>query len=438
MRKIKLAVFFALLCILTLLSSAVVLAQCTTSVLNTPYDDPIRFVTGLTALTGVYASDSDILWSGIYLYENAADINSGNEKWNDYCAPIPDQGWMIPVGGGVYYFYANPAGTACNMALGVPQTIADFNCVNRGFAFTNERLITCFSYDPTYNAANHNAYYDAVACQFVGGGFQVLREFGGNLDFITPNRRIPQPTITGYAKNGSDWDFFFTFTEQGPRFSNWGGSPDPIFGYEVYYSFDPSGSTPPASGLRSNWTPTGIVIPTVGDGATVNNNGNPVTISGIWPDPGTDYTGTDMYFGLAVVFADAQAKGPTAFVTQHVSQNSPPMPGPAPLAATLEFFNAKLVKNGVGLVWKTSVENQTVGFNLYRTSKNEPKKVQVNDTMINAQGGGGIGASYKFFDPKVSPGVYTYFLEEVTNQGTESVVATTQISIKGRETQTGR
>jgi hypothetical protein len=76
----------------------------------------------------------------------------------------------------------------------------------------------------------------------------------------------------------------------------------------------------------------------------------------------------------------------------------------------------------VVLTWETASEVGAAGFNVYRSPADEDDFTQVNEALIPAQGDEMIGASYRFEDSDVKPGVlYRYRIEEVELDGSTTV-----------------
>jgi len=77
----------------------------------------------------------------------------------------------------------------------------------------------------------------------------------------------------------------------------------------------------------------------------------------------------------------------------------------------------------VALSWETASEVGAAGFNVYRAESPPPDVsdadfVQVNATLIPAQGDEMVGAAYRFEDDGVTPGRrYVYRIEEVEWDG---------------------
>jgi hypothetical protein len=95
----------------------------------------------------------------------------------------------------------------------------------------------------------------------------------------------------------------------------------------------------------------------------------------------------------------------------------------APTAVELVRFDAQHDGNGiVSLNWETAIEIDNAGFNVYRSpvdSLTNPNAavVQVNESLLPAQGSLGQGASYSLTDKVVVGGVWYYFLEDVDFNG---------------------
>jgi len=79
----------------------------------------------------------------------------------------------------------------------------------------------------------------------------------------------------------------------------------------------------------------------------------------------------------------------------------------------------------ISIDWETAFENNTLGFNIYRSSASEPEMQKINEERIESkvQLGSG-GASYHYLDRDIQPATtYTYYLVEVTTGGAESIVS---------------
>lgn len=66
--------------------------------------------------------------------------------------------------------------------------------------------------------------------------------------------------------------------------------------------------------------------------------------------------------------------------------------------------------------WETVLENNTLGFNLYRQAVDGGDAVRLNGELIPAQAPGGGGAYYEWVDDSVTAGTYNYWLEDVNTQ----------------------
>ena len=73
----------------------------------------------------------------------------------------------------------------------------------------------------------------------------------------------------------------------------------------------------------------------------------------------------------------------------------------------------------VEITWETATEQQTVGFNVYRSNKPDEGFVLINNAqLIESEGGPVSGANYTFIDKDVKAGrTYYYILEEVELDG---------------------
>lgn len=72
----------------------------------------------------------------------------------------------------------------------------------------------------------------------------------------------------------------------------------------------------------------------------------------------------------------------------------------------------------VALSWETASEVGTAGFDVYRAAAPDGDFVQVNPTLIPAEGDELVGAAYRFEDDDVAPGRrYQYRIEELEWDG---------------------
>lgn len=88
------------------------------------------------------------------------------------------------------------------------------------------------------------------------------------------------------------------------------------------------------------------------------------------------------------------------------------------LAAVLAGYQI-LSPARVEITWETATEQNTAGFNLYRSTDREGDFVLVNeDEFIPAEGTAVSGASYRYSDNSVEAGqTYYYVLEEIETDG---------------------
>jgi hypothetical protein len=93
--------------------------------------------------------------------------------------------------------------------------------------------------------------------------------------------------------------------------------------------------------------------------------------------------------------------------------------GTPPTAVSLGSFTATRKEETVEIEWRTTLEVDTAGFNLWRAAAGGGEYVQVNPSLIPSAEPGGIqGATYRFVDADGMPGeTYTYKLEELETGG---------------------
>jgi uncharacterized repeat protein (TIGR01451 family) len=84
-----------------------------------------------------------------------------------------------------------------------------------------------------------------------------------------------------------------------------------------------------------------------------------------------------------------------------------------PTAVTLDGFAAELEGNNTRVTWRTSLERDTLGFNVWRSATGErAASVKVNATLIGAQGAN--GSTYTFMDQAFTG---SYWIEEIELSG---------------------
>ncbi|MFC1878624.1 SdrD B-like domain-containing protein [Chloroflexota bacterium] len=87
-----------------------------------------------------------------------------------------------------------------------------------------------------------------------------------------------------------------------------------------------------------------------------------------------------------------------------------------PTAVTLESFSAGLAEEAqVQLVWKTILEINAIGYNIYRSTSLEGERTLVNDQMILPQYGSLGGNTYSLYDTQAAFGVTYYYWLEYTD-----------------------
>jgi len=90
--------------------------------------------------------------------------------------------------------------------------------------------------------------------------------------------------------------------------------------------------------------------------------------------------------------------------------------GEANTYITLDRFEARARGRNVVLTWETGAEIDNAGFLIYRFDGNERKAIS---RLIPAEGSAAAGASYRFVDSNVRPGVtYQYWLVDIDTNGT--------------------
>ena len=89
-----------------------------------------------------------------------------------------------------------------------------------------------------------------------------------------------------------------------------------------------------------------------------------------------------------------------------------------PTLITLTSFTAESQSGEVLLQWTTAAEIDNAGFNLYRAESVDGEYVQINETLIPAEGSPTQGASYQFIDENVqNRKTYWYKLEDMDIYG---------------------
>ncbi|MCX5886079.1 MAG: right-handed parallel beta-helix repeat-containing protein, partial [Proteobacteria bacterium] len=93
-----------------------------------------------------------------------------------------------------------------------------------------------------------------------------------------------------------------------------------------------------------------------------------------------------------------------------------------PTLISLASFTAIPANEKVILEWVTESEIDTVGFNLYRAESEDGEYVNINSSLIPAEGLATSGASYQFIDNDVqNRKTYFYKLEDIDLNGTSTM-----------------
>ncbi|MFC1849132.1 M43 family zinc metalloprotease [candidate division CSSED10-310 bacterium] len=103
---------------------------------------------------------------------------------------------------------------------------------------------------------------------------------------------------------------------------------------------------------------------------------------------------------------------------------------PNPTGVTLVSFQGRYNGRCNSLRWETATELDTAGFNVYRSRKSSGEKRKINRTLIPAQGLAGMGSIYKFRDCRVRRDSYFYWVEEISNTGSETLYGPIQVKLK--------
>lgn len=83
--------------------------------------------------------------------------------------------------------------------------------------------------------------------------------------------------------------------------------------------------------------------------------------------------------------------------------------GAAPTAIELVSFTAGRKGEGISIEWRTALELDTLGFNIYRAEGLKGVRIQVNPLLVV-----GRGAAYRVWDTNIVSGTtYYYWLEEI-------------------------
>jgi len=94
----------------------------------------------------------------------------------------------------------------------------------------------------------------------------------------------------------------------------------------------------------------------------------------------------------------------------------------APPAAVLDYITVASTANNNLINWATLIEQENVGFNVYRAEKDAAdqliNQVKINDALVPAQSEANWGANYEFTDITLLPNItYFYMVESVDAKG---------------------
>jgi hypothetical protein len=98
-----------------------------------------------------------------------------------------------------------------------------------------------------------------------------------------------------------------------------------------------------------------------------------------------------------------------------------------PTAVDVTSFTGAVNRRGVVLSWKTEVETDTIGYNVWRFAG--AKGVKVNRSLIRAKGVAD-GLTYRVLDRNARPGAdYKYRLQVVSKDGKRVWRANTDVHV---------
>ena len=113
----------------------------------------------------------------------------------------------------------------------------------------------------------------------------------------------------------------------------------------------------------------------------------------------------------ATIFADESGNGNT--LTGHNDAHTLPV--------HLSAFTAVSLESGVMLKWRTESEVNNMGFDIYRSDKEDSKYIKVNAKLIQGAGTDATPHDYSFTDNNVNFGqTYYYYIEDVDFAGKKS------------------
>ena len=142
------------------------------------------------------------------------------------------------------------------------------------------------------------------------------------------------------------------------------------------------------------------------------------------------------YYPSLVTETFSQTPTPTVIASPTpspvVSPSPTPQPSPTepPTAVSLVSFEAKVNGDGsVTLAWETASEVDNAGFNIYRSKRTDGTYKKVNGKLIPAQGGGSLGASYRYEDTP-GRGAFYYKLEDVDYNGASAMHGPVKVRVR--------
>jgi hypothetical protein len=106
----------------------------------------------------------------------------------------------------------------------------------------------------------------------------------------------------------------------------------------------------------------------------------------------------------------------------------------SPTAVELSSFTATGEWRSIRLDWTTASEVDNLGFNLYRATKIDGPRTQVNEDLIYSlvNPGSSAGAVYAYEDtPMQGSGTYFYWLEDVDLSGNTSLHGPVEVQLSG-------
>jgi uncharacterized repeat protein (TIGR01451 family) len=105
-----------------------------------------------------------------------------------------------------------------------------------------------------------------------------------------------------------------------------------------------------------------------------------------------------------------------------------------PTVVALDLFTAKLTDNGVLVKWRTSLERNTLGFNVWRSmTGNRADAVKVSTELIAAKGA--TGGTYEFIDLQGAASA-AYWLEEIELNGKSNEYGPALVAAPGLASET--